>query len=587
MFENPYFTLWIALTWLIGVGWLRRHLDIYLARREPALAAQKPPDRVRPRLTVLVAAKDEGENIRRCLDTLLAQDYPDLQVVAINDRSQDDTGRIIDEIARREPRLTAVHVRELPDGWFGKNHAMHLGVAYARGEWLSFTDADCTFESPHLLAAAVDHAQQQGLDFLSVLPRLQAHGFWEKVIQPVAGGVLMVWYPPRRVNNPRSACAYANGAFMLLPRRAYERLGGHVPVRATLNEDMHLARRAKRFGLRLAVVRGAEHYSVRMYEGLPQIWRGWTRIFYGCFGTFPKLLASALLLSIFSLMPYVTIALAPLAGSKWLYPAAAGAFATVAQQTVLWVFYRLTGVGPWLALTYPLGAAVCLGMTLNAMRRLGGNATTHWRGTTYRGGARADTDAATVGGLPSLPAEAEPAGPGAGRMEMPMSADNPKIDLGTADDGLWVGVRGRATQRVCPTVDQLVADYAATCEQAPQVTIDLSGCDWIDSTFAGWLTGLKKRLARRAGRLRLVGCSARCLKSLARMHLAEAFEIAEAARPGETREVACLTGDRPDSAALKLMLAAHEDLSGVSDENAKVFGPIVEALRGQLQPSGK
>ncbi|MBW7906703.1 MAG: glycosyltransferase [Phycisphaerae bacterium] len=380
---------WFILTCLIGVGWLRRHLDIRRARREPGLSpddAARLPDRA-PSLSVLVAAKDEGENIGRCLDTLLGQQYPELQVIAVNDRSADDTGAIIDRRAAADPRLTALHVQSLPEGWFGKNHAMHTGVSHARGEWLAFTDADCTFDSPLLLAAAVAHADRHGIDFLSVLPRLEARGFWERVVQPVAGGVLLIWFPPRRVNDPRSACAYANGAFMLLRRSAYERLGGHVPVRATLNEDMHLARRAKQLGLRLKVVRGGDLYRVRMYEGFPQIWRGWTRIFYGCFGTLPRLVGSVLLLSLFSLSPYLTIALAPLCGSAWPWLAGAGVFTVAAQQSVLVAFYRLTGNSPWLAATYPLGAAVCLGMTLNAIRRLGGTTTT-WRGTTYHGGAQ-------------------------------------------------------------------------------------------------------------------------------------------------------------------------------------------------------
>jgi chlorobactene glucosyltransferase len=388
-FDSLPLAAWFILTCLIGVGWLRRHLDIRRARREPGLSpddAARLPNRA-PSLSVLVAAKDEGENIGRCLDTLLAQQYPDLQVIAVNDRSADDTGAIIDRRAAADPRLTALHVRSLPEGWFGKNHAMHTGASQARGDWLAFTDADCTFDSPLLLAAAVAHADRHGLDFLSVLPRLEARGFWERVVQPVAGGVLLIWFPPRRVNDPRSTCAYANGAFMLLRRSAYERLGGHVPVRATLNEDMHLARRAKQLGLRLKVVRGGDLYRVRMYEGFPQIWRGWTRIFYGCFGTLPRLAGSVLLLSLFSLSPYLTIALAPLSGPAWPWLAGAGVFTVAAQQSVLVAFYRLTGNSPWLAATYPLGAAVCLGMTLNAIRRLGGTTTT-WRGTTYRGGAQ-------------------------------------------------------------------------------------------------------------------------------------------------------------------------------------------------------
>jgi hypothetical protein len=174
---------------------------------------------------------------------------------------------------------------------------------------------------------------------------------------------------------------------MLMPRSTYEAIGGHEPVKATLNEDMHMARRVKAAGLRLRVIRGGDLYRVRMYVGLRQIWRGWSRIFYGCFGTFPRLLASFLMLSVFSLSPYVTLFASPFVAGAWPWLTTAAGFAIVAQQSILWRFYGITGNGPRWALTYPLGAVLCLGMTLNGMRRVGGVRTT-WRGTTYRGGAR-------------------------------------------------------------------------------------------------------------------------------------------------------------------------------------------------------
>jgi len=178
-----------------------------------------------------------------------------------------------------------------------------------------------------------------------------------------------------------------------MPRKTYEAIGGHEPVKATLNEDMHMARRVKAAGLRLRVIRGGDLYRVRMYVGLKQIWRGWSRIFYGCFGTFPRLLVSFLMLSVFSLSPYVTLVASPFVGASWWWLAGAAGFAIAAQQTILWRFYHVTGSGRIWALSYPLGAGLCLGMTLNAMRRLGGTATS-WRGTSYRGGARTTSESA-------------------------------------------------------------------------------------------------------------------------------------------------------------------------------------------------
>jgi len=399
-FASPWIAAWFWITLAIGLVWLRRHLQVNRGGKEHVLSEQDAQTVDQsgggadsngwPSLSVVVAAKDEEQNIARCIDGLLAQDYPRLQVIIANDRSRDRTPQIIDDYARRDPRLTAVHVRELPAGWFGKNNAMREAMQQATGELLCFSDADCAYDSPLLLRAAVSFARREGIEFLSVLPRLEANSLWEKVIQPVAGAIMVFWFPPQKVNDPRCREAYANGAFMLMTRRAYEAIGGHEYAKATLNEDMHMARQAKRVGVRLQVLQSAGLYRVRMYTGLKQIWRGWTRIFYGCFGTLPRLLASVIMLSIFSVSPYVALLASPLIGGSGVWLAAAAAFAIVSQQSILMRFYALTGNAPGWALSYPVGATVCLGMTLNAMTRLTGK-TTNWRGTAYAGGAQVKT----------------------------------------------------------------------------------------------------------------------------------------------------------------------------------------------------
>jgi chlorobactene glucosyltransferase len=387
---SAWLIVWFWITALLGVVWFKRHLDIARGQREPILAATDAvtPDDALPPLSVLVAAKEEKENIGRCLGGLAAQRSPRLQIVAINDRSVDRTGAIMDAAAADEPRLTPVHVTELPAGWFGKNNAMRCGIERASGEWLCFTDADCRFHAPELLSAAMSFALRHNVEFLSVLPRLEADTFWERVVQPVAGAIMVYWNPPQRVNDPRCRAAYANGAFMLMSRRAYDAIGGHDAVKATLNEDMHMARRAKAAGVRFRVIRGGDLYSVRMYTGMRQIWRGWSRIFYGCFGTLPRLAASFLLLLIASLSPYVTLATSPLTGPAAPWLAGAAAWAIVGQQSIMWRFYPLSGLPARYALTYPLGTVLCLGMILNAVSRALGATRTTWRGTTYQGGSR-------------------------------------------------------------------------------------------------------------------------------------------------------------------------------------------------------
>jgi glycosyltransferase involved in cell wall biosynthesis len=384
---SAWWSVWCWALILIGLVWLRRHLQLNRAGTDPVLTpADAAGDEPLPPLSVLVAGKDEEANIEGCVRGLLRQEYPDLEVLAINDRSTDQTGRILDCVAAEDPRFHAQHVRELPAGWGGKNHAMHVGVQHARGAYLCFTDADCRFHSPKLIAAAVRYAEREQVDVLSVLPELEAHTFWERVVQPPAGAIMVFWFPPEKVNSPASPRAYANGAFILMRRAVYDRLGGHERFKTALNEDMHMARETKRQGLRLRVLRGSRMYSVRMYVGLRQIWNGWSRIFYGSFGTWPRLIVSAIFLSVFSLFPVLSLLAAPLLGAWAWQVGAAAAFTVAAQQSVLWRFYGLCEMRAAWALTYPLGAGMCLAFTINAMRRLAGARTT-WRGTAYTGGA--------------------------------------------------------------------------------------------------------------------------------------------------------------------------------------------------------
>ncbi len=392
--------LWFAATVLAAVVWGSRHLQISRAASKLSPLHDRMYERDGhglPPLSMLVAAKDEEANLGTCLRSLLAQDYPNLQLIAVNDRSADRTGEIIDDLARQDERLTAVHVRELRPGWFGKNNAMREGLGRARADWLCFTDADCEFASPRMLTIAMRFALEHQADFLSVLPVHQAHGFWERLIQPACSGILMIWFNPMKVNDPTKPAAYANGAFMLMRRSCYEAIGGHEVVKTQVNEDIHLARLAKQTGQRLMVVSNSNLYSVRMYSTFGQIWSGWSRIFYGCFGAIRRLLLSIATVTVFGLLPLVALIASSVAllgsGSApaaWqaLFVASVAAYAL--EATVMMRFYALNNSRAAYGLIYPVGAALAIGMLGNAIRRVGGRSPVTWRGTTYRGDRVAD-----------------------------------------------------------------------------------------------------------------------------------------------------------------------------------------------------
>lgn len=391
--------IWSVCLAVVALVWGSRHVEMSRAQREqiPLSSTSYPgPPKEPPKVSFLIAAKDEEANIEGAVRTVLEQDYPNFELIAINDRSTDRTGEILERIKAEYPddRFRVIHVDHLSAGWFGKNNAMREGVEQARGDWLCFGDADCRQTSSKSLSIAVRHAIDWNIDFLSVLPRLETHSLWERIMQPVCGAIMVFWFHPKRVNNPQSRAAYANGAFMLMRRSCYEAIGGHEAVRTQVNEDMHMARLAKERGQRLVAVQNDDLYTVRMYSRFREIWNGWSRIFYGCFGTFPKLLRTLLMLVVMSLLPYLSLVIAAgvlVAGggaaveAGWLWPLGLAALAIVFQQTVLMRFYRFSHINPWLAVTWIIGAVVCMGMLINAMFKLLGGATTTWRGTTYRG----------------------------------------------------------------------------------------------------------------------------------------------------------------------------------------------------------
>jgi chlorobactene glucosyltransferase len=391
--------IWAVL--LVGVAgiWASRHLVISKARREQiplrSDSYDGPPAKP-PLLSVLIAAKDEEANIEQAVRTMLNQDYPNFELIVVNDRSTDGTAAILDSISAEQPngRLKVIHIKQLKEGWFGKNNAMREGVALAKGEWLCFGDADCCQTSHRTLSMTVRYVLDKGIDFLSLLPRLETQSLWEQIIQPVCGAVMVFWFNPDKVNNPRLPNAYANGAFMLMSRKCYDAIGGHEAVRTQVNEDMHMAKLAKQTGQRLFVLQNEDLYTVRMYSRLREIWRGWSRIFYGCFETFRRLRITLAMLLTTNFFPYVSMLIAAGvlaakgwsgAGTGWQLVGATAALGVVLQQTVIVRFYRLCQTKPWLAPTFIIGATVCVGMLINAMFKLNGRTATVWRGTAYRG----------------------------------------------------------------------------------------------------------------------------------------------------------------------------------------------------------
>lgn len=384
----------ICVVGLVALVWASRHLLILREQRAARpLSPESPgPPADPPRVTVIIPAKDEGHNIEACVRSWQQQDYPNFEVLVCNDRSTDQTGPIVDRLAADDPRLRVLHIEELPAGWCGKGHAIWKAAGQTHGEWICMTDADCRQTSNRTLSVAMQYATDHAVDLLSMLPRLEMKSLWENVVQPVCGGVMMIWFHPDRVNNPKRRNAYANGAFVLMPRTAYEAVGTHAAIPNVLMEDMQLARRTKDAGLHLEVVRTRGLYRVRMYTCLGEILRGWSRIFLGSFGSLRRLTASLLVLLVMGLLPYATAALGFAMAASGAEPSAwwwacgvVGAATVLLQASVVFRFYTLMDARPALAWTYLLGCIVAIVAVTVAITKLRPGSKVVWKGTTYAG----------------------------------------------------------------------------------------------------------------------------------------------------------------------------------------------------------
>lgn len=265
--------MWGVFGWLMIKGKQRMSL-LELARE------QLPSDP--PHVTILIPAKDEGERVRDCLRSALAQDYPKFDVVAINDRSTDSTGQIMDEIARVNPSIRVVHIPQgsPPEGWTGKCNALRTGVEQAAGSWLLFVDSDVILQ-PGALRLTIAVSVDRRFDMLSLLPRLECHSLGESTLIPLCGTALMMMFlVPLTNTNQVPNVALANGQYICIRRDVYDAIGGHAAVKDKFCEDVELARILKGRGFRPRISWGTEAAAVRMYDSLPAVVRGWARIFF-------------------------------------------------------------------------------------------------------------------------------------------------------------------------------------------------------------------------------------------------------------------------------------------------------------------
>ena len=371
---------------LVIIAWL--HNQAWLDVQTPRVAAPAAG----PQVSVIVPARNEQKNIRRCVEALLAQDYPNLQVLVLDDRSSDSTPVILAELSARDSRLVILAGRELTPGWAGKPHALHQAAASATGEWLLFLDAD-TFLHPNAVSAALAAAQKSRADLYTVMTEQILGSFWEKTVMPLVFTALSVGFSPRKVNDPNSRDAIANGQFILIRRAVYDSVGGHEAVKDQIVEDKALSEKVKWSGHRLVVADGRGVAQTRMYTDLASMWEGWTKNIYLGLSDHPGLMLLGVFGAILALMAALVLPVWPVLGLLW-YASGGGwaALLVMIEALLVWAYIlfervkvnRGMGVSAWYALTTPLGAGVFAAMMLASAWKVLSGAGVTWKGRTYK-----------------------------------------------------------------------------------------------------------------------------------------------------------------------------------------------------------
>ena len=384
-----------AVELLVSAAWLAiTALLIARAIRQRGLlprlaAASPPPPDQAPLIAVIVPARNEEDNIGRCLESLVGQDYPAgrWRVLVVDDHSWDATAAVVGGMVARYGQVELLRSPPLPAGWVGKSHACWNGARAVLGEtqWLCFVDADVTL-MPAALSSAVDAASHRNLDLLSLAPHQELKSFAERLILPCGLILLSFLQNLRRLQARTGRDVTATGQFMLVRRDAYQAAGGHAAVCSAICEDLELARRLKQAGYSVLLMGGEALVAARMYTGWETLWPGLAKNLIDTFGgpvtTVAVAVAAFVLAWAAIVIPLVDLA-------SWLHgiPGAGIALclALAASGAAFGLHIAATSyfrIPFWYGLIFPIGYSVGAVMAVDSVRlRLSGKVS--WKGRVY------------------------------------------------------------------------------------------------------------------------------------------------------------------------------------------------------------
>jgi len=295
----------LALCWITNGIWVAR----FFSRRTLCRCAGMHKDPKRwPSVSVIIAARNEAHSIEPALRSISAMDYPNLEVIAVNDRSEDGTDTIVERVAAEKSYIKVLHIRELPEGWLGKCHALHRGAQQASGEFLLFSDGDVHF-APETLRLAVRCFEAVRLDHLVLCPAMTSKGYWEDAVKAFFAIVFIMSTRAWAVSRPSKNTYTGIGAFNLVRRSAYEKIGGHESLRMEIADDVMLGKRIKQSGLNQDALVATEYLQLTWAEGVRGFVKGLEKNAFASLNfSITRLLYATGLMILLNAVPYLGLA---------------------------------------------------------------------------------------------------------------------------------------------------------------------------------------------------------------------------------------------------------------------------------------
>src|SRR5277367_401145 len=364
---------------LVAVSWLALAISAgFGVRKIPSLYSVAPlKDANCPTVSILFAARDEEEKLPGALATFLALDYPRYEVVAVDDRSEDSTAAILQASAQKDPRLKVIRIDSLPAGWLGKPHALQRGYENSSGEWLVLTDADVHF-APDVLRRAIALAEKSKWDHLPLLADAKMFTVGEKIVMTFFAFAFVMATRPWSVSNPKSPAYVGVGAFQLIRRSTYEKMGTHRRLAMEVVDDVKIGKLVKEAGCRSGVGKAGPAVSVHWHAGVRNIIRGTEKNFFAT-ASYSLWIAGAQLFSIFMAWIFPWLALPFVHGWARVFAIVAIVVPMMAQAGAA----REFRVSLLYALTQPVGALIFFWMLVRSTVITLKNGGISWRGTFY------------------------------------------------------------------------------------------------------------------------------------------------------------------------------------------------------------